>query len=114
MATTSLTRARDFVRVQSVGRRGRSDGVSVAVAEGPDPSAPSCLGLAVGRRVGGAVTRNRVKRRLRAAWRESSIPPGYEVVVRPAPAAASLDFQDLVNHVEQAVSRATTGAGATR
>jgi ribonuclease P protein component len=113
MSATSLTRARDFARVQATGRRARSDGVAVAVLAADDPDAPSRLGLAVGRRVGGAVVRNRVKRRLRAAWRETAVPPGYDVVVRPTARVAEIAFQDLVNHVRQAVSRATS-PGARR
>lgn len=108
MGSTSLTRARDFVRVQSDGRRARSDGISVAALAAGD-ELPSRVGLSVGRSVGGAVVRNRVKRRLRAAWSQSSIPPGYEVVVRPTRAVAEVDFQELVNHLELAVTRATAG-----
>jgi ribonuclease P protein component len=41
------------------------------------------LGLAIGRRVGGAVTRNRIKRRVREAFRltQHQWPRGYDVVV---------------------------------
>lgn len=111
MGATSLRRARDFVRVQSTGRRARSDGIAVAAATADDVTAPSRLGLAVGRGAGGAVVRNRVKRRLRAAWGRAAIPPGYDVVMRASRAAAEMDFQDLVDHVKSAVTRATTAEG---
>jgi ribonuclease P protein component len=50
------------------------------------------LGLAVSRRIGGAVVRNRVKRRLREAFRRLQIeldgePISYDVVVTPRPHA---------------------------
>lgn len=106
MGSGSLTRARDFERVRALGRRARSDGVSVMAAEAIDPAAPARLGLAVGRGAGTAVTRNRIRRRLRAAWAESTPPPGYEVVMRATPAVSDVDFQELVKHVKIAVSRA--------
>ena len=41
------------------------------------------LGLSVGRTAGGAVVRNRIKRRLREAFRleRAELPPGYDVVI---------------------------------
>lgn len=107
MGAGSLTRARDFERVRASGRRARSDGIGVIVAPSVTPTTPSRLGLAVGRGSGTAVTRNRIRRRLRAAWRESEPPPGLEVVMRSGPTAASMDFQELVKHVKTALSRAT-------
>jgi ribonuclease P protein component len=51
------------------------------------------LGLAVARRIGGAVERNRIKRQLRAAFDElrESVPGGtdYVVIVRPGLAEAA-------------------------
>ena len=111
MSGTSLTRSRDFVHVQSRGARARSNGVAAAALRREDPTAPSRVGLAVGRGLGSAVARNRVKRRLRAAWREGAIPAGYDVVLRPSQAVAHIDFQDLVNHVESAVTRAIASGG---
>ena len=48
-----------------------------------DDEEPPRLGLSVGRKVGGAVERNRVKRLLRDAfWQsEDSLPAGYDFVV---------------------------------
>src|SRR6185436_18848077 len=46
------------------------------------------LGLAVGRSVGNAVVRNRVKRRLRSVFRqELAVNQGLDVVIRVRPAA---------------------------
>jgi ribonuclease P protein component len=57
----------------------------------------SRVGFIVGKNVGNAVTRNLVKRRLRAAasvWLLTH-PTGFDVVVRALPAAADGDFETL-------------------
>lgn len=61
------------------------------------PDRPARFGFVVSKRVGGAVQRNLVKRRLRAASFESlrSRPSGADVVVRAQPAAASADYVAL-------------------
>lgn len=57
--------------------------------EDGDEGAPR-LGLAVPKRVGNAVTRNRVKRRLRELWRSrlELIPSGYDYVLVARPGLA--------------------------
>lgn len=88
-----LTRSQDF---DAVYRRGRSVSTRFLVLywfprEAPDGEPR--LGLAVPKRVGGAVTRNLLKRRLRELWRSrvESIPAGYDyvLVVRPGTAEAA-------------------------
>ena len=58
---------------------------------------PTRFGFVTSKRVGGAVVRNVVKRRLRAlaaqTLRES--PRGYEIVVRAQPASAHASFDEL-------------------
>jgi ribonuclease P protein component len=88
-----LTRSHDF---DAVYRRGRSVSTRFLVLywfAREDASDEPRLGLAVPRRVGSAVVRNRVKRRLREVWRSrlESIPAGcdYVLVVRPGFAEAA-------------------------
>jgi ribonuclease P protein component len=55
------------------------------------PAAEVRVGFVVSKSVGNAVTRNRVKRRLRHLVRSrlSSVPPGVKVVVRALPPAST-------------------------
>lgn len=55
---------------------------------------PGRLGISASRKVGGAVIRNRVKRRIREYYRRNRkrLRPGHQVVVVARPAAASLEF----------------------
>jgi len=86
-----LSRSRDF---DTVYRRGQSASTRYLVLHwfprDEDREGPSRLGLAVPRSVGPAVTRNRVKRLLREAWREllESVPPGQDYVLAARPGFA--------------------------
>ena len=61
------------------------------------------LGLTVPRAVGGAVVRNRIKRRLREAFRlhRSEIGPQWDIVLNPRRAALDASFPDI----EKAIGR---------
>jgi ribonuclease P protein component len=83
-----LSRSRDF---DAVYRQGRSVStrylVLYAFPREEDPEGEPRLGLAVSRQLGGSVDRNRLKRRLRAAWEElgstSRAGHDYVLVARP-------------------------------
>jgi ribonuclease P protein component len=91
---------RDFQRVNRIGVRRASAHfvVVVAPARGEGPK----LGLAVSRRVGNAVARNRVKRRIREWFRRArrELPAGTDWVVIARGGAAGLDSRAL--HAELA------------
>lgn len=55
----------------------------------------SRVGYAVSRRVGGAVIRNRVKRRLREIMRGLSFQLGYDIVAVPQHSSANASYQEL-------------------
>jgi ribonuclease P protein component len=61
------------------------------------------VAYAIGRRVGPAVVRNRLRRRLRAIFAEVAPPPG-DYLVAADPAAADLSFSDLKALVTAALS----------
>ena len=60
------------------------------------PSDPPQVAYAIGSKVGGAVVRNRLRRRLRAIAHEAApqLPPGAYLITA-APAAADLTFGEL-------------------
>ena len=64
--------------------------------------------LVAGRRIGGAVLRNRARRILRAAWREleDKVEDGYDVVVVARAAIVGARTQVVVAEVEELLSRA--------
>jgi ribonuclease P protein component len=68
-----------------------------------DGSGPPRVAFAVGRRAGGAVARNRVRRRLREVARRSSL-PGGDWLIGAGPGAASASFAELSGWVSAAVS----------
>ena len=106
-----LSRSRDF---DAVYRRGRSVSTRYVVLysfpRSPEAEATEVprLGLAISRKVGGAVVRNRLKRRLHAAFGElaDDVTPGhdYVLVARPglAEAAESNGFPWLAERVREA------------
>jgi len=66
----------------------------------------SRYGLSVGRRVGGAVVRNRVKRRLREVLRLAPLEPGWDIIFIARPPVAGADFTNLGKSVQGLLSRA--------
>ena len=86
-----LRSPRDFQRVRAQGRRvsGAVLLLGYAARDEPHNSGLTRIGFSVSRRVGGAVIRNRVKRRLREIMRRklARIAPGYDLVITARPGA---------------------------
>ena len=61
------------------------------------------IGLVAGRRVGAAVVRNRVKRRLRAALVEANPPVGRDYVIVATRQVADTPFRKLVEWLQTAL-----------
>jgi ribonuclease P protein component len=100
---------RSFEAVRHGSSRGRSGPVTVSYLEQPSWSRPQ-VAYAISRRVGSAVVRNRLRRRLRAIVFEgaASLPVGA-YVVRTGPDGTLLGFDELKVAMSRAVERATRG-----
>jgi ribonuclease P protein component len=105
-----LRSPRDFQRVRVQGRRVSGALLLLGyVARGePDNSGYTRIGFSVSRRVGGAVARNRVKRRLREVMRRklARIAPGYDLVITARPGAADARMETLEQEVAGLLARA--------
>lgn len=93
----------DVDRVLSDGRAFHADRVVLFVAPGAGSAA-----FVAGRRVGGAVLRNRARRILRAAWRELAprVVEGNDVVLVARATIAGARSNELVSEVEELLTRA--------
>jgi ribonuclease P protein component len=67
----------------------------------------SRVGISVGRRSGGAVVRNRLRRRVREIFRRGrkSLPAGLQIVVNIKPTAATAEFSALAEDYRSAMTR---------
>ena len=109
-----LSRSAEFERVY---RQGRSKGnrflVLYAFPRGEAAGEGPRLGLSVGRRVGGAVDRTRVKRALREAfWEEARrLPEGSDYVVVARPESLGLVERDGTEGVRASLAELVDGLG---
>ena len=103
-----LLRHADFERVYKQGRRHFSPSMSVFYLQRDLAGAKSQatgprIGFTVGRSLGGAVQRNRMKRRLREAVRLNRPWPAAnaDIVINPKKSLLTNDFAAVVNEVRQ-------------
>ena len=107
-----LLRHADFERVYKQGRRHFSASMTVFYWQRPIdagsgagklPSSGLRIGFTVGRALGGAVQRNRMKRRLREAVRLTRRPGvNADVVINPKKSLLTVEFTEVVNEVSRA------------
>ena len=114
LATAQRLRRRgEFAAAVRTGRRA-SRGVLVVHLMLPTGESvqPARAGFVVSKAVGGAVVRNRVKRRLRHLVREplGALPPGTDLVVRALPGAADRSYPQLAADLAAALAVASRKA----
>ena len=101
-----VRRQADFDRVYGSKAFAADDVLVITAVE--NDLAVSRFGVSVSRKVGGAVLRNRWKRRLREAFRKSrrQLPAGYDFVARPRRGARP-DYHAIADSLPRLARRAT-------
>jgi ribonuclease P protein component len=118
MRLARLTQRKQFLAAADQGRRFRSSAFTVQVldapvreADGSDAREPDGLrlGLTASRKVGNAVKRNRIRRRLRVAAAEALAAQAgrpCDVVIVARPETLTTSFRTLVGELSVAIERA--------
>ncbi|WP_407643329.1 ribonuclease P protein component [Cellulomonas rhizosphaerae] len=103
-----MRRPADFEQAVRRGARGGRDTVVVHLTQRTDPGPGPVVGFVVSKGVGNAVTRNLVKRRLRALVhvRLSGVPSSASLVVRALPASATASYSSLEQDLDGALATA--------
>jgi ribonuclease P protein component len=104
-----LTKDRQFQLVYDKGRSWA--GRDVVIRALPNELDISRYGFAVGRRLGKAVVRNRVKRRLREILRQITLRRGWDIVLVARNPAARVDYKSLKISVEGLLVKAGLSLG---
>ena len=111
----SRARVRTRAEHDIVARRGRRSARGALVVHWlarPEVTEPARAGFVTGRRVGSAVDRNRVRRRLQhlIAARLTALPAGTLLVVRALPGSAEANNDQLGNALDAALKAAAASS----
>ena len=91
----------DFELVMRQGNRSRGKLVTVLTSTRADGSSASRIGITVSKKVGNAVQRNLIRRRIKSIVRNVSVPENCLAVIIARPEARFAPFEDLseeINH----------------
>jgi ribonuclease P protein component len=90
----------DYQRIFQKGKARKAEHFRIYIC--PNRLPYGRLGISVGKRVGGAVIRNRLKRLVREFFRlnKSLFPGSSDVVIVPQPGAANLGFWKLADELK--------------
>jgi len=99
--TARLLRRADFERVYRAGKKHFTGSLTVFFAPRPLSQGGPRVGLTVGRALGGAVVRNRIRRRLREAVRlcRGALRASVDLVLHPRKSVLDAEFTRLCSEV---------------
>lgn len=107
-----LLRHADFERVYKQGRRHFAAHMTVFYLPRRESDGGVRVGFTVGKVLGGAVLRNRMKRRLREAVRlHGMIPAAMDVVINPKKSLLTAEFVDVQREIRRAFDVIEKAAG---
>ncbi len=104
-----LLRSGEFARVYREGRRRTSKQFVVFACARRDGAGPARFGTSVKKATGGAVLRNRIRRRVREIVRlhRAEVPAGWDVVIHPKATVAEAEFAALRGELVGLIRSAT-------
>lgn len=109
LAGFRLRKHSDFQRVYTEGKKRRSASLNWFIARQSEPAAPR-VGLTVGKVLGKAHERNRIKRRLREVLRRhlEKLPAGCDLVLHPHRSVLTMEFAKLDAEIVRILTQANT------
>jgi ribonuclease P protein component len=124
MADARLRKHGDYQRAYAAGRKRHSTSMSWFLApqtpaEENGPAGPR-VGLTVGKVLGKAHERNRIKRRMRAALARhlELLPQGFDLIFHPRPIVLTMEFTkleaEILRILEQAGAEAARGVNLSQ
>jgi len=117
LAHSRLRKHADYLRAYAAGRKRHSAAMSWFLApqatEGPFAPAAPRVGLTVGKIMGKAHERNRIKRRMREVLRRhiDLLPAGFDLILHPRRTVLTMEFAQLEREVVRILQQAETEAG---
>ncbi|WP_422446247.1 ribonuclease P protein component [Thermoanaerobacterium sp. DL9XJH110] len=100
-----LTKNFEFINVYKAGRRSSGPLFTMYIKK----NKPDCtrLGVSISKKVGKSVVRNRIKRRIKEAFRTNLkyIKKGYDVVISVKPEAVAADYGEIEREIRNLLKR---------